>query len=77
MFRETRVLGPTAFLSQRVRCCSMPAQASILQHILGICARAKHAVGNAEQSRAMPLEIARAILHWVHGFEILEFHLPP
>jgi len=35
-------------------------------------ARAEHAVGNAEQSRAMPLEIARAILR-VHGLKSPKF----
>jgi hypothetical protein len=47
----------------------MPAQVSILQHILGISTRAEHAVGDTEQPRAMALEFARTILH---DFETLE-----
>ena len=35
----------------------------ILQDILGISTRAEHAVGDAEQPRAMALEFARTILH--------------
>jgi len=52
-----------------------------LSHASGIAARPvlltaappRHAVGNAEQSRAMPLEIARAILHWVRGLKSSKF----
>jgi hypothetical protein len=41
----------------------MPAQIRILQDILGIGPRAEHAVGDAEQPRAMVLELAGTILH--------------
>ena len=43
--------------------CAIPAQPGVLHHVLGLAARAEHAVGNGLQPRAQVVEGAGGIVH--------------